>query len=295
MHKFICIFLLFISPGSTTYAQDTTYTIPFELTPYNNISIKALLNSKDTLHLMFHTAASDLMLTEDATARLHSLKFSGTDIVKSWGGNDNTSRHSEENTLQINDLHWEHLTIWEDKNSGQGTDGKCGPDLFKDKVMVIDFDRKAIEVRTSLPPDIDAYNKLPLTRQSDMLFIQAFCVINTDTISNQLLIHSGYGGELLLDDVFAEKYQLGKKLHVNSEQQLKDSYGNVVKVKKAILPSLVVGDNVLNNISAGFFEGAIGRQKMSIMGGGLLKRFNIVMDAKREFIYIKPSSYYTTG
>ncbi|RZL55661.1 MAG: hypothetical protein EOO93_19100 [Pedobacter sp.] len=59
------------------------------------------------------------------------------------------------------------------------------------------------------------------------------------------------------------------------------------KTKKAILPTFALGNINLNNVSVGFFEGAIGRQKMSIIGGDVLKRLNIIIDAKREFIYLK--------
>jgi len=31
----------------------------------------------------------------------------------------------------------------------------------------------------------------------------------------------------------------------------------------------------------------IGRQKMSILGGDVIKRFNIIIDAKRNYIYLK--------
>jgi hypothetical protein len=40
-------------------------------------------------------------------------------------------------------------------------------------------------------------------------------------------------------------------------------------------------------VPVSFFEGALGRQKVSVMGGDFLKRFNIVIDADRAFIYLK--------
>lgn len=51
------------------------------------------------------------------------------------------------------------------------------------------------------------------------------------------------------------------------------------------------------NIPVGFFTGALGRQKMSIVGGDLLKRFNLIIDAERANIYLKEnklkySEYY---
>ena len=44
-------------------------------------------------------------------------------------------------------------------------------------------------------------------------------------------------------------------------------------------------------MQVGFFEGAIGIQKMSILGGDILKRFNIIIDAERKFIYLKTNKF----
>ena len=68
---------------------------------------------------------------------------------------------------------------------------------------------------------------------------------------------------------------------------MKDSYGNVIKVQKALLPVFNIGNIILKDVHVGFFGGAIGRQKISVVGGDVLKRFNWVFDAKREFVYIK--------
>jgi hypothetical protein len=79
------------------------------------------------------------------------------------------------------------------------------------------------------------------------------------------------------------------------EKELKDSYGNIIKTQKAILPAFKIGNTTLSHVPVGFFAGAIGRQKMSIIGGDILKRFNIIIDAQREYIYLKPNSLKKSG
>ncbi len=106
-------------------------------------------------------------------------------------------------------------------------------------------------------------------------------------ISLSDLIHSGYSGSILLDDQFVADNKLGEKLKVIDEKELKDSFGHILKTEKAIMPGFVIGKEKLSNVPVGFFQGAIGRQKMSIMGGDLLKRFNIIIDADRQYIYLK--------
>ncbi|QIL41665.1 hypothetical protein G7074_21780 [Pedobacter sp. HDW13] len=269
-----------------------TYTIPFKLTSQNNITISALINGKDTVSLMFHTAANSLTLTSEAIAKMKSLRFEGADTVKSWGGGENSSRYSKDNLLQIGKTKWEHTPLWENLNSGPGTGGKFGPELFAGQVIDIDFDRKIISISSNLPAKLNGYSKLDAKYQDDMLFINATCKIGTELLSLPFLVHSGYAGAVLFDDSFTNNNQLDQKLKIISEKDLKDSFGNILTVKKAILPGLLMGQNTLDSIPAGFFKGAIGRQKMSIIGGELLKRFNIIISADRKVVYLKPNSLF---
>ena len=273
------------------------YNIPFQLTEYNNLSVKAILNQKDTVQLMFHTAANDLTLIEESVQKLKTIHFTDkTDSVQSWGNSANSSRLSKNNSVQIADLSWENVPIWENKNSGQHTDGKFGIDLFKDKVIEIDFDKMLLRIYTKLPAKSKQYEKLVLTFDTDRvnMFIGIDCKWNDSIFRSTFLIHSGYAGGLLLDDKFANENKLGEKLKITGEQALKDSYGNILKTKKAIMPFVKIGDEQLANVPVGFFEGAIGRQKMSIMGGDIIKRFNWIIDADRKFIYFKANHLMAT-
>jgi len=268
------------------------YSIPFILTEYNNLSVRAILNKQDTLQLMFHTAANDLTLTEEAIQKLKSIRFDNTtDSIKSWGGSANSARLSKNNSLQIAGLTWENIPIWENKNSGQHTDGKFGIDLFKNKVIEIDFDKMVISIYTRLPKINKTYQQLALVFENDEMFLEAGFTIDKIIYKNKFLVHSGYSGAVLLDDQFANGNKLGEKLKIVGEKSLKDSYGNILKTKKAILPVLKIGNEQLTDVPAAFFEGAIGRQKISIIGGDILKRFHWIIDAQRQYVYLKPGKF----
>jgi hypothetical protein len=283
------ILSLLLSFHVTTYAQEKPIVIPFELTKYNNLSVPVILNNKDTLHLMFHTASSSVTLIEKSIKKLSSLQFSRTDTVKSWGGGGNTSRLSPNNTLKLGGLTSEQVPIWEDKYSGHGTDGKFGPGLFKDKVIEIDFDKKQIVLHADLPAKTKRYTKLKADLEHDMLFVQAICNTGSATISNRFLIHSGYSGGVLFDDKFAADHKLNEHLQVTDTKEMLDAFGNKLKTRKVVLPGFTLGKTTLSNAPASFFEGALGRQKMSFIGGDIIKRFNIIIDAKRTFVYIRPN------
>ena len=267
-------------------AQDT---IPFVLTDANNIAIQSILNETDTLNLMFHTAANDVALTETATVRLKSLNASGTDTVKSWGG-ESTARYSKGNDLRIGKFKQENLTIWEDKRSGVGTDGKFGLNFFEGKIIEMDFDNSILILHDVLPTVAEKYEKHKLIINHGLMFLEIASKIEKETYTNQFLIHSGYGGTILYDDGFSNEHKFGERLTTISESELRDSYGNVIKTKKAILPELIIGAIEFKDIPVGFFEGTIGRQRMSVMGGNLIKRFNIIFDLQNADIYLKENT-----
>jgi hypothetical protein len=289
------LFVILVISLQIASAQSKS-TIPFHLTEYNNLSIRAILNNSDTVQLMFHTAANAVTLTEVAIKKLKSIHFTeNTDSIQSWGGQSNSSRLSKSNTLQIGDLIWTEVPIWENVNSGQFTDGKFGIDLFKGKVIEIDFDKSEIRLYKTVPRKVKKYQKVKLIEENDELFLEAICKTVSGTYSNKFLLHSGYAGALLFDDQFAKETRINESLNVIGEKKLTDSYGNVLISKQVVLPGYIIEGVTLTDVPAGFFDGALGRQKISVLGGDILKRFNMVIDAKREFIYLRPNSLMGTG
>lgn len=287
------ILALFSICCTPLFAQETV--IPFELTPANNIAVKATLNKKDTATLMFHTAANSLTLTEDAVKKMSSLVFDGADSVKSWGGNGNTSRFSKSNTLEIGNRKWEHVPIWENINSGPQTGGKFGLELFDGKIVEIDFDKKVIVLHTKLPGKAKRFEKLKLTYEDEMMFVEGTCEVGGKLLINRFLIHSGYSGTLLLDDQFTASNKIDTQLKIVDQKTLKDSFGNVLVTNKAVLPSFKLSSKRMVSIPIGFFTGALGRQKMSIIGADLLKRFNMIIDAERAHIYLRENKSISSG
>jgi hypothetical protein len=101
------------------------------------------------------------------------------------------------------------------------------------------------------------------------------------------MIHTGYGGNLLIDDTFVQKQQLSRTLKIMEESSLKDAYGNVLSTKKAILPAFKIGKTEFKALPISFFEGSIGRQKISVLGNGLLKKYNMILDLEEGYLYLK--------
>ncbi|MEO0775544.1 MAG: hypothetical protein AAF146_03240 [Bacteroidota bacterium] len=275
--------------GAPAAPAATVDSIPFVLTEHNNISVRALLNQVDTVNLMLHTAANSVTLIEAATQRLQSIQTNGVDTVNSWGG-DQSSKYSTDNALQIGHQARDGLTIWENKNSGPGTDGKFGLNFFGDQIVEINFEERYLKVYSTLTEEQilnRGYEKFTLLEENDCFFIEAVSQVKGEPIRNKFLIHSGFGGAILFDDATANQFGFTKHLAIIAESELQDSYGNVLKTKKAILPQFSIANQQLTNVPIGFFEGSIGRQKMSVIGGEILKRFNIIFDTQHSSIFLR--------
>ena len=271
--------------------SSVTHTIPFKLTEANNLVVSCMLNETDALELMFHTANSDVVVTCDAAKRLTSIQFEKSAAISSWGG-ESSARVSEGNTLQLSSLSSNNVRIFEDQHSGPGTDGKFGPDLFGNRIIEIDFDQSLLKLHDRLPDIGDGYQKLDLTIENGMWFCEGTVGTQANEHAHRFLIHSGFGSSVLLDDAFVQANELQSKLKVLSESQLTDSIGNVLKTQKVELPLLQIGNCEFRNVPTQIFDGAIRQQKISLIGGELLKKFNLIVDAPGGSIYWKPNRLF---
>ena len=296
MRKLTLVFLLCTCGNSIVFGQEqvdnpsSADTLYFRLSEANNLLVKTVLNGGDTLTLMLHTAANAVTLTEVATKRIRSIQWDAVDSTESWGGQQE-ARRSSYNTLEIGVFKWDSVAIWENTHSGPGTDGKFGLNLFDDKILEIDFEQGLLLVHDQLPTKAQQFSRLPLTGEAGLYFLPAMVKIENQTYVHTFLIHTGYGGTLLLDDLFVEETKLGEQLEILEEQELKDAYGNIVINQKALLPIFEIGQSRLKELPIGFFKGSIGRQKMSVIGGDLIKRFNWLLDVKEGYVYLEANEW----
>ena len=274
-------------------SQPAAIRIPFTLTSADNIAVRATLNGTDALELMFHTAVDSVSLTKSAISRLSSFTASESIPVQSWGGTTQ-ARHSTGNSLQIGALAWHELAITEGDNSGPGTDGKFGPNLFAGKIVEINFDARELLIHPALPPMDASFQRLDLLGEHGDLSVMGEFTVGQHSYKTTFLLHTGVGGTALLDEEFLRTHNLGTSLETLSESVLKDSYGNEVKTRKVRLPALRFGATTFVDVPVGIFEGKIGSKRTSIVGAGLLKRFNLIIDAENRQLYMSPSKLLGT-
>ncbi len=267
-------------------------TIQFVLNDHNNIIVESILNKEDTVSLMFHTAVGTVSLTPDKSEQLRSKEIKNTSST-SWTGTKD-SRYIENNSLQIFDFKWDSLTVWLDMLSGPESDGKFGPSLFEGSIIEIDNDQNLIILHDPANLNIDntQYQKFKLsTDKHESLFIEGEISVDGQKIRNKFLIHSGYGGTIILDDHFCKENEVFSQLEVIEEKELKDSHGNIIKTKKVKVDTFKVFDVPFSNTPLSYFDSELEIQQTSVMGGEFLKRFNLLIDIENLEVYVSTNRH----
>jgi len=260
--------------------------IPFVLSPYNNIIIKTLLNGTDSLNLKYDSGTTGLLLTHKAIREKTTLLNDGKEAVPT----QNYVKLSALATLQIEELLWEDLSIYPVQNSGQGTAGRFGWDLFKDKIVCIDYDTNEMIICDQLP-DLQGYTKATLTKTKTVLCIDGKLTVNGKPYPGRFLVDTGYQKSLLLDSLLMAEQAFPKDLPLLKTNQLKNGAGEVFVTEVVELPELTIGGQTLKNIPTQLLNKANPTGfSTHILGNELLKRFNTVIDVNQGHIYFKPNS-----
>lgn len=252
--------------------------IPFRITKYNNIIIKASVNNRDSLNLMFQIAMQDASLSPERLNPANSIVFE--------------KEISKNNSLKIGNLDFHDIKFYDNELTGYEADGKIGTGIFKGKTYQIDYDNNRFVIYDSLP-NVNDYKKIPLIKNEyGQIIISCSSIIENESIKAKFLLQSGYSGGLLYSNDFADSNKLNQKLEITGKKTLKNSANQSITTMQGILPFLGISDLYIKNVSAGFFTGEIKNQSVNYFGADLLRRFNWIIDLKRQAVYIKPSKYY---
>ena len=284
--------LLFTIISITIFGQNIVKEIPFRLTKYNNILVPVIINQKDTVQLMLHTGSDYITIIEDSHKKMKSISISDTlNNVTSWAGYSDM-KMSKNNVIKFGNEEFSKIPIFIDKQSGHESDGKIGLKFFEGKYLEINFDENKLFVYDKAPTKLKKYTKLNSRYSQETLYIKAFPFIDKKPVETEFMIHTGFSGALMISDDFAKEYKLLEKFEIIGESKLSDAAGNVILSKKSILPDFELANQTFKNVPMSFFDSTIKIQHKNIMGGDLIKRFNLILNPEKDILYAKKSKYY---
>jgi len=294
LYPLLCVFVLLIMGCSTATKSIISKehnaiqndTIPFVLTNGNNILFKAKLNNIDTLDLYFDTGGTELILTHDAIKQRTSLLADGKN--KSYQGQDYETLDGY-GSLSLGNQNWDSLYIFPVTLGPENTDGHFGWNLFKNKIVELDYNNLLMIVHETLPSTV-GYEKVQMEVKNTLLITETEVEANGKNYKNQYMFDSGFQRAVVMDKDLRKDEGFPEDLPVLKESVLRNSQGTkfvnkVVNVEKLCFENLCVNNVPVQLIAlpnpAGF--------KTHILGNELLKRFNTIYDFKTMVVYLKPN------
>lgn len=257
--------------------------IPFELTDYNNIKVKTVLNKKDTIFLTFDTGSIDFYLTKEAIKKYlnpKGLKLTMNDI--------------SDNSFSIEKLEWSNQQVYPIETTGQGTDGMFGWNMFQNKIIEIDYEKKLLQVYSKLPKISGKYQKFEMNVKDEHFSINLDLEEKGQKYNSQFLFDTGFQKALMLDNDLLKKAKFPvTELEVIKTTILYNSNNDEIPLKTVKIKNLKFRKILLKNVPAELnnYNKPAGYET-NFLGSDVLKRFNIILDFQKKIVYLKPNKYF---
>lgn len=268
------------TPQMPNYAQLDPIqheAIGFELTPFNNIKVKALLNGEDSIYFNFDSGATGLYLTKKA-------------IQKYFNPNNFplTMADLSENTFRLGDIEWTKQQIYPIEITSQETDGMFGWDLFDGKIIEINYDKNVMTVHSKLPQLDNAYERFAIEYMKEHFRIEIAFIANKKKIKGKFLFDTGFQKACLLDrDLLVSSSINTNELKVLANAVLLNSRKEEIHLKTVAIDAFIFGKYILKNVPSelnDYSKPAL--YDTHFLGCDILKRFNVILDFQNDFVYL---------
>jgi len=284
MKQALLVALLLWSLRSVAQVPLSSDTIPFRMNGQNNIYVKAVFNETDTLNLNFDTGTTELVLINSVLQ--HRLTTAPVLYTHPY-------------SLKIGATTYQ-TKLYDAELTAQETDGRFGWDLFKNKVVELDYDKRLLMVHSKLPPNVAGrkYTKLAIEFSKDLLLIPS-AIVQSGVVNRALfLFDTGYQRTAMLDDELLRQGGFPTaKMTIIKKVIMKGAQGNEIPVLTTNLACLKIGKHKLKNVPVQQLTTSkpLKNKNIHILGNEVLKRFNTFLDLQANVVYLTPNRLYHTG
>jgi len=265
-------------------------TIPFVLTGYSAIAVRAVIDGKDTVSMHFDLSAFGLHLTKDAILHRTAL-LPNREEVLAGTAKANYRKLNKTSTLQLGTLTWHDPVIAATDVTAHEMDGRIGWDVFDGKVVELNYERGILVIHPRMPRGVKGY------KRSKLNFIRSFpCAAGTFIIEGKeyygdFLLDNGSDQSLLVDSTWAVLNHFPTDLPVAGTQVVRDPRGRNFTMRKVTIPAVRVNGFMATQVPA-MLMGAQQPVPFSVnyFGNGLLKRFDLIVDFQKDELYLRPNA-----
>lgn len=282
MKKLVFLYFIFLYINVSGQNETISDSIPFTINKQNTISIQAIFNEKDTLNLNFDTGTTELILTNEVLSnKLKSTPKLYTNFYNLKIGNTNYS-----------------TKVYDAELSGHGTDGRFGWDIFKGKIVELNYDLNFMIIHTVLPKNLisnNAFTKLKIEFFEDLFLIESEIKQNNITNKDIFLFDTGYQRTVMLDEYLLKQAEFPiKDMKIIKKTIMKGAQGNEIPVITSNLKLLKIGKYKLKNVPIQLTttHKPLKNKNIHILGNEVLKRFNLFLDFQNNFVYLNPNHLF---
>ncbi|NVM64774.1 hypothetical protein FHW88_003063 [Mucilaginibacter sp. SG538B] len=268
-------------------------TIPFKLTAYNAIAVKAVMNDTDTLSLHFDLSSFDFHLTRDAILNKTKLLPNQADVL-AGKAKPNFNDMSKALKLQIGTSVWHNLEMLPTNITSTGMDGRFGWNLFEGKQVEVDYDNNRIIIRNKMPKNLNGYERSKIGFIHSFPYVTGTFEIDGKKYTGNFSMDTGSEQSLILDSEWAVKNNFPRDLKLIKSSTISDPRGVKYEMKIVETPLFRLNGFPVSNVPAIMLsnKNPMGFE-INYLGNGLLKRFNMILDFKNDYLYLKPNKLST--
>lgn len=284
--------------------QISLTTLPFEIYG-DHVFIKLKVNNSRNLNFIFDTGDGLTVLNEETARKLGMSSNININIPSAEGSiKGNLIKHQK---IKINNLELKNVKIYETSinhleiSIGRNIDGIIGYDMLKDYVIYMNYDKKSMTIY-----DPSTYKYLgngktcPIKFTGKIPYIPATITFaNNEVISGDFFINTGAKTTVDFNTPFVESNNLTSKVG-KSFIYLVAGLGSIeYEHHEGKVNNFSFNDFSFDNMPVGLSHAKSGLQNHKkiegIIGGGLLRKFNIVYDYNKRKIYWEKNQNYNTG
>ncbi len=309
MGRYYTILFLFIFWSTQAKGQEEfappdaklTTRIPFFQLSGGIIILKAQLDEfSDSLNFVLDTGSGGISLDSSTVEKLKIPNNLSEKLIRGIAGVKRVSfayNHSLKMPgISVNGLDF-HINNYELLTSVYGVriDGIIGYSFLRRYIVLLDFDKKQMEVYTPGRFKYPRGGQLLKPNFTTLPLLQA-TVEDSRSILNRFIFDTGAGLCFLLSKDYVEDSAIFKSKRKFYPTQA-EGLGGKKQMEIAVMKSVKIGNYKFKKVPVHIFEDDYNVTNYPSLGGlignDLLRRFNIILNYPEQSIFIKPNNHFT--
>ena len=274
----------------TVMVVNSQVVIPFTLKEDNRIYIEGIINKSDTLDLLFDLGAN-ITVVNKTRMEAKNVNIEFDTIVSNNGGNGTSNEEkSFSNQITVGGKKYQGIEILGISYPEIDIlDGLIGWNFFKEKIVKINYESKELLVYDNLPELSKGYSKCKFKIINETPHIEITVFKGKKKVKLWAMLDTGYNATLKIYYNTVTKKSLSNEYQVIGESTSYGTDGNVSKADMVLVPKFDLGGFEIYNMPVNLVKTKVDSPTTALLGGNLLKRFHIVLDFEKKFVYLKPN------